>query len=251
MGQFIRDFHVMYFNTLLIILCATTAFARPQDNDEDRHTPLDKNTKDQSKIVNHIKELTNNVVAQEQEDVKVGDLQRPLEFYDTVIKAGETTTTTTTTTTTRRTTTTTTTTTTQATTEELGILPRIVNGITSAIGTIFNGGSILGAAGGNPLFGSIAIGRKKREIKTDLQILRERLIRTGRDRDETDMIRNAVDAALEQLELRKEADQLTDMKQIKEEIFLEIAKRLEEEKIKRQNTIEIKDLRPLGLASRP
>ena len=67
----------------------------------------------------------------------------------------------------------------QATTEELGILPRIVNGITSAIGTIFNGGSILGAAGGNPLFGSIAIGRKKREIKTDLQILRERLIRTG------------------------------------------------------------------------
>ena len=53
------------------------------------------------------------------------------------------------------------------------------------------------------------------------------------------MIRNAVDAALEQLELRKEEDQLTDMKQIKEEIFLEIAKRLEEEKIKRQNTIEV------------
>ena len=61
----------------------------------------------------------------------------------------------------------------------------------------------------------------------------------GRDRDETDMIRNAVDAALEQLELRKGEDQLTDMKQIKEEIFLEIAKRLEEEKIKRQNTIEV------------
>ena len=72
-----------------------------------------------------------------------------------------------------------------------------------------------------------------------MQILRERLIRTGRDRDETDMIRNAVDAALEQLELRKEEDQLTDMKQIKEEIFLEIAKRLEEEKIKKQNTIEV------------
>ena len=26
------------------------------------------------------------VVAQEQEEVKVGDLQKPLEFYDTVIK---------------------------------------------------------------------------------------------------------------------------------------------------------------------
>merc|ERR1711936_1115097 len=147
--------------------CSTAVFARPQA-EKRPHRPLDKNTKDQSKIVNHIKELINNVVAQEQEEVKVGNLQRPLEFYDTVIKAGETTT--------RRTTTTTTTTTTQATTEELGILPRIVNGITSAIGTIFNGGSILGAAGGNPLFGSIAIGRKKREIKTDLQILRERLI---------------------------------------------------------------------------
>merc|ERR1712223_2104735 len=125
MGEFIRDFHVMYFNTLLIILCATTAFARPQDNDEDRHTPLDKNTKDQSKIVNHIKELINNVVAQEQQEVKVGQLTKPLEFYDTVIKAGQTTTTTTTTpttTTTRRTTTTTTTTTTQTTTEESGLL---------------------------------------------------------------------------------------------------------------------------------
>merc|ERR1712154_318846 len=122
MGQFIRDFHVMYFNTLLIVLFATTAFARPQDNEEDRHTPLDKNTKDQSKIVNHIKELINNVVAQEQEEVKVGNLQKPLEFYDTVIKAGETTTTT------------------QATTEDLGLLPRIVNGIQSAIGSIFGGG---------------------------------------------------------------------------------------------------------------
>ena len=57
-----------------------------------------------------------------------------------------------------------------------------MNGITSAIGTIFNGGSILGAAG-SPLFGSIAIGRKKRsnseEISNNLQIIRERLIRTG------------------------------------------------------------------------
>ena len=65
----------------------------------------------------------------------------------------------------------------------MGILPRIVNGITSAIGTIFNGGSILGAAG-SPLFGSSAIGRKKRsnseEISNNLQIIRERLIRTGK-----------------------------------------------------------------------
>ena len=64
----------------------------------------------------------------------------------------------------------------------MGILPRIVNGITSAIGNIFNGGSLLGAAG-SPLFGSIAIGRKKRsnseEISNNLQIIRERLIRTG------------------------------------------------------------------------
>ena len=64
----------------------------------------------------------------------------------------------------------------------MGILPQIVNGITSAIGNVFNGGSILGAAG-SPLFGSIAIGRKKRsnseEISNNLQIIRERLIRTG------------------------------------------------------------------------
>ena len=41
----------------------------------------------------------------------------------------------------------------------------------------------LGAAG-SPLFGSIAIGRKKRsnseEISNNLQIIRERLIRTGK-----------------------------------------------------------------------
>ena len=54
------------------------------------------------------------------------------------------------------------------------------------------------------------------------------------------MIRKAVDAALDQLVLRQEKEELTDMKQIKEEIFLEIAKRLEEEKIKRQNTVEVK-----------
>ena len=47
-------------------------------------TPLDKNTKDQSKIVSHIKELINNVVAENDDEVKVGDLQKPLEFYDTV-----------------------------------------------------------------------------------------------------------------------------------------------------------------------
>ena len=54
-----------------------------------------------------------------------------------------------------------------------------MNGITSAIGNIFNGGSTFGS----PLFGSIAIGRKKRsnseEISNNLQIIRERLIRTG------------------------------------------------------------------------
>ena len=59
-------------------------------------TPLDKNTKDQSKIVSHIKELINNVVAENDDEVKVGDLQKPLEFYDTVIRAETTTTTTTT-----------------------------------------------------------------------------------------------------------------------------------------------------------
>ena len=45
------------------------------------------------------------------------------------------------------------------------------------------------------------------------------------------MIRKAVDAALDQLERRQEVEELTDMKQIKEEIFLEIAKRLEQAKI--------------------
>ena len=64
------------------------------------------------------------------------------------------------------------------------------------------------------------------------------LILAGRDRDETEMIRKAVDAALDQLEQRQEEEQLTDMKQIKEEIFLAIAKRLEEEKINRQNSAD-------------
>ena len=54
---------------------------------------------------------------------------------------------------------------------------------------------------------------------------------SGRDRDETEMIRKAVDAALDQLERRQEVEEMTDMKQIKEEIFLEIAKRLEQAKI--------------------
>merc|ERR1712179_152079 len=220
---------VMYINTLLILLCSTAVFARPQAA-ERPHRPLDKNTKDQSKIVNHIKELINNVVAQEQQEVKKGGLgntKKPLEFYDTVIKASQTTTTTTTTTT----------------TQELGLIPRIINGIQTAMNSL---------SFGSPLFGSIAIGRKKRsEFSSDLQILRERIIRTGRDRDETDMIRKAVDAALDQLVLRQEKEELTDMKQIKEEIFLEIAKRLEEEKIKRQNTVEIKDLRPSESVLRP
>ena len=62
---------------------------------------------------------------------------------------------------------------------------------------------------------------------------------TGRDRDETEMIRKAVDAALDQLERRQEEEELTDMKQIKEEIFLEIAKRLEQAKI---DTAEVRQL---------
>ena len=63
----------------------------------------------------------------------------------------------------RRTTTTTIRTTTAVPNQEnSGILARIVNGISQGIGTLFNGGSLLAAAG-NPLFGSVAIGRKKRE----------------------------------------------------------------------------------------
>ena len=61
----------------------------------------------------------------------------------------------------------------------------------------------------------------------------------GRDRDETEMIRKAVDAALDQLERRQEVEEMTDMKQIKEEIFLEIAKRLEQAKI---DTAEVRQL---------
>jgi hypothetical protein len=61
----------------------------------------------------------------------------------------------------------------------------------------------------------------------------------GRDRDETEMIRKAVDAALDQLERRQEVEEMTDMKQIKEEIFLEIAKRLEQAKI---DTAEVRTL---------
>merc|ERR1719245_2501433 len=141
----------------IIFLCAIGAQCRPQNG----KTPLDKDTKDQTKIVNHIKELINNVVANDQDHVKVGDLPKPLEFSNTVIKTGVTTTTTTTTTTTRTTTRRTTTTTrrpTEAVTEAPGILSRIVNGI----GSLFSGG-ILNAAG-NPLFGAIPIGRKKRGV---------------------------------------------------------------------------------------
>ena len=61
----------------------------------------------------------------------------------------------------------------------------------------------------------------------------------GRDRDETEMIRKAVDAALDQLERRQQEEEMTDMKQIKEEIFLEIAKRLEQAKI---DTAEVRRL---------
>ena len=62
---------------------------------------------------------------------------------------------------------------------------------------------------------------------------------SGRDRDETEMIRKAVDAALDQLERRQQEEEMTDMKQIKEEIFLEIAKRLEQAKI---DTAEVRQL---------
>lgn len=193
---------------------------------------LDKDTKDQTKIVNHIKELINNVVANDQ-DVKVGDLPKPLEFSNIAIKNGLVTTTTTTTTTTRTTTTTTTTTTRRTTTtrpttttrrpdttEAPGILSRIVNGI----GSIFSGG-IFNAAG-NPLFGAIPIGRKKRDLDSELEFLRQKLIRTGRDRQETAKIRQAVDEAFERVVKRGRTEQ--DLEKIKEEIFLEIAQRLEQ-----------------------
>merc|ERR1712141_635806 len=195
-------------------------------------TPLDKNTKDQSKIVSHIKELINNVVAENDDEVKVGDLQKPLEFYDTVIRAE--TTTTTTTTTTRRTTTTTrrTTTTTAAPPQDEGIISRIVNGI----GNLFNGGPL-----GNPLFGSIPLtGRKKRDtfdVRENLYNLRNKLIRTGRNDDETTMIREAVDDAIDKIIEDGIDERDTDIEAIKEQIFLEVASRLEESKLASQNEI--------------
>merc|ERR1711953_869522 len=207
-------------------------------------TPLDKNTKDQSKIVSHIKELINNVVAENDDEVKVGDLQKPLEFYDTVIRAETTTTTTTTTTTmttttttttTRRTTTTTrrtSTTTTVAPPQDQGILSRIVNGI----GNLFNGGPL-----GNPLFGSIPLtGRKKRDtfdVRENLYNLRNKLIRTGRNDDETTMIREAVDDAIDKIIEDGIDERDTDIEAIKEQIFLEVASRLEESKFTSQNEI--------------
>merc|ERR1712223_752953 len=194
-------------------------------------TPLDKNTKDQSKIVSHIKELINNVVAENDDEVKVGDLQKPLEFYDTVIRAE---TTTTTTTTTRRTTTTTrrTTTTTAAPPQDEGIISRIVNGI----GNLFNGGPL-----GNPLFGSIPLtGRKKRDtfdVRENLYNLRNKLIRTGRNDDETTMIREAVDDAIDKIIEDGIDERDTDIEAVKEQIFLEVASRLEESKLASQNEI--------------
>merc|ERR1711879_1027533 len=183
-------------------------------------TPLDKNTKDQSKIVSHIKELINNVVAENDDEVKVGDLQKPLEFYDTVIRAE--------TTTTRRTSTTTT----VAPPQDQGILSRIVNGI----GNLFNGGPL-----GNPLFGSIPLtGRKKRDtfdVRENLYNLRNKLIRTGRNDDETTMIREAVDDAIDKIIEDGIDERDTDIEAIKEQIFLEVASRLEESKFTSQNEI--------------
>merc|ERR1712004_627171 len=216
--------HVKMDSKLLgiIFLCVIGAQCRPQNG----KTPLDKDTKDQTKIVNHIKELINNVVANDQDHVKVGDLPKPLEFSNTVIKTGATTTTRTTT----RRTTTTTRRPTEAVTEAPGILSRIVNGI----GSLFSGG-ILNAAG-NPLFGAIPIGRKKRGVidESELEFLRQKLIRTGRDRQETAKLRQVIDQAFEHVvkKARRQSNineqSSSDMQSIKEEIFLEIAQRLEQ-----------------------
>merc|ERR1711983_691091 len=134
---------------------------------------------------------------------------------------------TTTRTTTRRTTTTTRRPT-EAVTEAPGILSRIVNGI----GSLFSGG-ILNAAG-NPLFGAIPIGRKKRGVidETELEFLRQKLIRTGRDRQQTAKLRQVIDQAFEHVMNKARQSNIneesSDMQSIKEEIFLEIAQRLEQ-----------------------
>merc|ERR1712113_501544 len=136
---------------------------------------------------------------------------------------------------TRRTTTTTrrtSTTTTVAPPQDEGIISRIVNGI----GNLFNGGPL-----GNPLFGSIPLtGRKKRDtfdVRENLYNLRNKLIRTGRNDDETTMIREAVDDAIDKIIEDGIDERDTDIEAIKEQIFLEVASRLEESKFTSQNEI--------------
>ena len=91
-------------------------------------------------------------------------------------------------------------------------------------------------AAGNPLFGAIPIGRKKRGVidESELEFLRQKLIRTGRDRQETAKLRQVIDQAFEHVvkKARRQSNineqSSSDMQSIKEEIFLEIAQRLEQ-----------------------
>ena len=70
-----------------------------------------------------------------------------------------------------------------------------------------------------------------------MEFLRQKLIRTGRDRQETAKIRQAVDEAFERVVKRGRTEQ--DLEKIKEEIFLEIAQRLEQ---LNENEIQVRTL---------
>lgn len=90
-------------------------------------------------------------------------------------------------------------------------------------------------AAGNPLFGAIPIGRKKRGVidESELEFLRQKLIRTGRDRQETAKLRQVIDQAFEHVMKKARQSNINEqsssnMQSIKEEIFLEIAQRLEQ-----------------------
>ena len=83
-------------------------------------------------------------------------------------------------------------------------------------------------------------GRKKRDtfdVRENLYNLRNKLIRTGRNDDETTMIREAVDDAIDKIIENGIDERDTDIEAIKEQIFLEVASRLEESKITSQNEI--------------
>merc|ERR1712025_408698 len=67
--------------------------------------------------------------------------------------------------------------------------------------------------------------------------LRNKLIRTGRNDDETTMIREAVDDAIDKIIEDGIDERDTDIEAIKEQIFLEVASRLEESKFTSQNEI--------------